>query len=102
MTGEAMASWVAMSRAASNVPAKVEDETTLLQAAGMVLATGSQRSKGGDRRGPPGGDETGRPPAKRDARPDTPVRASTGTVSPAPQTGQDRKSVRGGGGRARR
>lgn len=44
-----MAGWITESRAASNVPVKVEDEATLLQVAGMVLAAASQTREGGDR-----------------------------------------------------
>jgi hypothetical protein len=101
MTPAEIAAQVAETRARQGLPPAITDPTTLARLAAMVADT--MIVEGGDRRGPPGGDETGRPPAKTDARPDTPVRASSGTVSPAPQTGQDRKSVRrGGGGRARR
>jgi hypothetical protein len=49
VTEEGMTTWVAASRAAGNVPAKVEDEATLLQVVGMLLAARKQR-EGGDRR----------------------------------------------------
>lgn len=51
MSAEAMA-WIAASRAASNVPAKVTDEATLLQVAGMILTARNQREGGGGRARP--------------------------------------------------
>jgi hypothetical protein len=44
---EAVPAWITASRAASKVPAKVEDEATLLQVAGMLLAARRQRGEGG-------------------------------------------------------
>jgi hypothetical protein len=49
MSAETMAGWVAQSRAASNVPVKVEDLGTLLQVASMVMAARSQHEGGGRR-----------------------------------------------------
>jgi hypothetical protein len=100
MTPAEVRTRVAETRHRQGLGPTITDPTTLAGLAAMVADT--MIPKVGDRRGPPGGDETGRPPAKTDARQDTPLRASTGTVSPAPQTGQDGTSVRGGGGRARR
>jgi hypothetical protein len=47
MSAEGLAAWIAASRAASNVPAKVEDEGTLLQVAGMLVTAAGQRHEGG-------------------------------------------------------
>lgn len=101
MTPAELTAWTAASRQAQQLPERIEDTVVLARVATLAFA-GDQEGGGGDRRGPPGGAETGRPPAKTDARPDTPVRASTGTVSPAAQTGQEGTRVRRGGGRARR
>jgi hypothetical protein len=101
MTSAEVRARVAETRARQGLPPTITDPTTLARLAAMVADT--MIVEGGDRRGPPGGDETGRPPAKTDARQDTPVRASGNTLSPAPQIGQDREPVLGGGGgRARR
>ena len=96
MTPAEVADWTAASRSAQRLPERIEDPAVLARVA--TLAFAAMVVGGGDRRGPPGGDETGRPPAKTDDRQDTPVRASTGTVSPATQTGQEGTPVRGGGG----
>jgi hypothetical protein len=47
MSADGTSAWIAASRAASNVPAKVEDETTLLQVVGMLLAATRERAEGG-------------------------------------------------------
>jgi hypothetical protein len=88
--------WAAASRAEQGLAAKITDHDTLLRAAALV---GAQLREG---RGPPGGHGTGRRPAKRSARPSTPLTRSTQrNASSPPQAGQDGTSVRGGGGHAR-
>jgi hypothetical protein len=47
MNAEGMPAWIAASRAASNVPAKVEDEATLLLVADMLLIAGEGEGGGG-------------------------------------------------------
>jgi hypothetical protein len=89
MTPAEIAAQVAETRARQGLPPTITDPTTLAGLAATVAGTMTRERGDGDRRGPPGGAETGRPPAKTDARQDTPVRASTGTVSPATQTGQE-------------
>jgi hypothetical protein len=48
MTRPDFAAWLAASRAASNVPVKVEDRDVLLHVAAMLIAAAGRREGGGD------------------------------------------------------
>jgi hypothetical protein len=96
MTDEELEAWVERTRARGGLGPKITDEATLRRI--VTLAFAGQGGGGGP--GPPGR-RSGGPTAKQNPRPSTPHKRSTQPdANGQTRTGQDRKSVRGGGGRA--